>query len=284
MTNCFVEWATTKNPSSMLLFHSHKYYEFYFLEEGSRSLHIENDQFDLLQNDILLIPAKQLHRTEGEDNHSRYLVNFNVDYLSERQLEIVETCQQQKIVMTKEEAMKIFDVLKTLYSIQENKSKQNDKYKELDFNTCFSFLLYSILNLKNFPAKKYKAKSAYRLRTKQIISYIQEHYTEKITLDLFCKKFFISEHTLCSSFKKDTNLSIIDYLIKTRLNKAQAMLMYSNKKISEISEACGFSSPNYFQLTFTKHLKISPSEFRKNNSISIDYSSWGGDQHSLKSN
>ncbi len=270
MKNCFIEKYTSPGTYAMPLFHSHNYYEMYFLKSGSRSFYVENDSFALKENDILLVPANYLHRTEGEQ-YTRYLVNFNEEYLDEQQLEMVELCELQKFSLSPAEAEKIFDLLETLYSIQEDKTKKNSTYKDLNFHTCFSFLFYTLSNLKNFPVQRHQSTSSYSLRTKQIISHIQEHYMEKITLDLFCQMFFVTQHTLCTSFKKDTGISIIDFLLKTRLNKAQNMLMYSNKKIHQIAEECGFSSANYFHLIFSKHLKISPSEFRKNNKIILNY-------------
>ncbi len=270
MKNCFIEKFTSPGTYTMPLFHSHNYYEMYFLKSGSRSFYIENDSFSLNENDVLLVPTNYLHRTEG-GQYTRYLVNFNAEYLDERQLEIVELCELQKFSLSPTEATKIFDLLETLYRIQEDQSKKNSAYKNLNFQTCFSFLFYTLTTLENFPTQKHQSASSYSLRTKQIISYIQERYKEKITLEFFCQMFFVTQHTLCTSFKKDTGMSIIDFLLKTRLNKAQELLMYSNKKIHQIAEECGFSSANYFHLIFSKHLKISPSEFRKNNKITVNY-------------
>ncbi len=275
MRDCFVQKTTVNVKSAMALPHSHTLYELYVLEEGSRTFYIESDEFTMNDNDLLLVPASVPHRTEG-DSYTRYLVNFSYDYITERQKKIIDLFVRQKFSMTKDEAGRIFYLLNMLLDLQADNSRNTEQYKKEDFNTCFSFLLYAISKLKNFPTKKYAPVKGYHPRTKKIISYIQEHYAEKITLDMFCKMLFVSESALCASFKKDTDMTIIDYLLKTRLKQAENMLMRSHKKISQIAEDCGFSSQNYFNLIFTKHLKCSPSEYRKTRQVKPDFSGGGG--------
>jgi AraC-like DNA-binding protein len=55
----------------------------------------------------------------------------------------------------------------------------------------------------------------------------------------------------------------MDYLLMLRLSKAKEELMNTEKSIKEISESCGFSSPNYFSLIFKRKENISPGNYRK---------------------
>ncbi len=277
MKNCFIEKESSVKRYTMPLFHSHNYYELYFLQQGNRSFYIENDSFSLSNNDLILVPAKFSHRTTGE-NFTRYIVNFTHDFLRESEIRIIELCERQPISMQAKEAEKVFDILDTLLLIQSDNTKQNLSNKDYNFNVCFSYLLFTLSTLKNFPKQKYVEQKGYRPRTKKIMAYIQEHFKEPINLDYFCRMFFISEHALCSSFKKDTGMTIINYLLNTRLKNAQRLLTYSNKKIQQISDECGFSSPKYFNRIFKQVINASPSEFRKTNRIVVDYSGGGEDK------
>ncbi len=268
MKNCFIQKSSTINKSNMPLAHSHSNYEFYFLFSGKTSVNIESETFQLSKNDILLIPPSLFHQTNSEER-TRYLLNFTPDYLNEYELEVVNLCQQQTISMTVKESEMVFDILEKLLSLQNDSYDKNPKYKDFNYNTCFSFLLYTISILKDFPTQPRIPQKGYSQRNKKIISYINSHLSDKLTLTFFCKMFFISPHVLCDSFKKDTNMTIKNFILKSRLKKAQEKLMYSDKKINQISEECGFSSPNYFNLIFTKHFKVSPSAFRKSNKIIV---------------
>ncbi len=271
MKNCFIEKESSVKRYTMPLYHSHNYYELYFLAQGDRSFNIENDNYSLSQNDLLIVPANYQHKTSGA-GFTRYLLNFTQDYLNESELAVVEQCEQQKISLSKEESAKFIDLLETLLLIQSDNLKDNQKNSEYNYKTCFSFLMYTLSTFKNFPKKKYLPRKRYKARTKQILNYIEKHYKDEINLDFFCKMFYISEPALVASFKKDTGMTIMNYLLLTRLKKAQGMLMYSNKSIEQISDECGFSSRKYFTLIFTKHIKISPLKFRKTNQIILNYS------------
>ena len=267
MDNCFIEKASMSVPSAMPVQHCHPYYELYMLVEGNRKIFIENDEYTMAKNDLLLIPSNILHRTDG-NTYTRFLVNFNENYSDEEQKDVIELFQRQKLSATPEEAKNIFSIINAMYELQEDNSKEI-KNKEYDIKTLFRFLMFFISKTKNFPKTKYSSKNIYSTRTKAVIDYINKHYQETITLDLLSKNFFVAKSVLCNEFKKNTHTSIIDYLLRVRLKKAQDLLMYSDESINRISVLCGFSSQCYFYLIFKKHIKASPSEYRKKHKISF---------------
>lgn len=262
MQNCTVNIATSLNYYTMPVHHIHSYYELYILIEGERTIQIESDEYSMNKNEFLLIPANIPHRTDG-GFFTRYLLNFTKEYLDETQYTIVDLLQRHKITMLQEEADHLITILKIMYKIQEDTSKN----KENNLKVLFNYFILFLTQLKNYPISKFIPKNNYNTRTKKIIDYIDKHYNENITLDFLCKIFYISKPALCGNFKKNTNMSIIDYLLKTRLKNAQEKLMYTNNSIRDIAISCGFSSQQYFYLIFKKHLKVSPQTFRKTNKI-----------------
>lgn len=60
---------------------------------------------------------------------------------------------------------------------------------------------------------------------------------------------------------------INDYVVKARLKKAKHLLLHSDKTISEISAAVGFSSQTYFSTSFKNHFGISPSDFKSSHLV-----------------
>ena len=64
-------------------------------------------------------------------------------------------------------------------------------------------------------------------------------------------------------FKKETKMSMLEYLIDVRFRQAENLLGNSTLSIKEISNMCGFSDPLYFSALFKKYHKISPKDYRK---------------------
>ncbi len=261
MKECFIDKRSARDRFYMPVSHSHVFYEMYILQKGKRQIYIENDEYEMAENDLIVIPAKTPHRTEGEP-YTRYLVNFNEDYLDEFQAEIIDICQHQKISLTPQESERMIYIIESMLSVQEELNKKNHR-KEYRIQVLFSYLIFELSKLTNFPKEKFTHTNSFSKRTKLILNYIDTHYDEPINLEMLCQKFFISKPALCNDFKKNVGMSIIDYLLKKRLFVAQDLLINSHMKISEIAKACGFSSQNYFNLIFTKHVKISPTKYRK---------------------
>ena len=72
---------------------------------------------------------------------------------------------------------------------------------------------------------------------------------------------------LCSLFKKDTNITIIDYLNFVRIKKACEFIRYSD--IKQIGSRVGFTNISHFNRTFKKLMEISPNQFGKIQPVSI---------------
>lgn len=95
-----------------------------------------------------------------------------------------------------------------------------------------------------------------------IITYLQNNYKEKITLEQLATLFTTNRTTLNAQFYKATNLSIIEYLIKLRVNLAETMLRDTLIPITEIMDRVGFNNSTHFWRTFKKYNSLSPKEYR----------------------
>lgn len=96
-----------------------------------------------------------------------------------------------------------------------------------------------------------------------LISYMEEHYREPVTLDLLAEQVHLSKGYLCESFKKEMHQTIMQYLTKLRISRARILLIeYPEQKVAEIGRMCGFESPSYFGETFRKIVGMTPNEYR----------------------
>lgn len=100
---------------------------------------------------------------------------------------------------------------------------------------------------------------------KDMISYINEHYAEKITLDSIARAGKVGKTGCCNIFKRYVNKSPNEYLTDLRLRKGIELLFDTDMTILEISHEVGFSGASYFTETFRKHYGCAPNEYRKRN-------------------
>lgn len=95
------------------------------------------------------------------------------------------------------------------------------------------------------------------------VAYINRHYSKNITLEDICREVYVSKYYFCRKFKDMMGMTVMEYISKTRLSAAKAMLKSSNMSIEAISERCGFSSVSYFSQSFKKQMGISATKYRK---------------------
>lgn len=98
----------------------------------------------------------------------------------------------------------------------------------------------------------------------QIIKkYINDHYDKQPTLEEFAVQVELNPIYLSSLFKKHTGMTLTDYLIETRLEKAKELLKNTVLTISQISYEVGYKDSKYFSKLFRRKVGIKPNDYRK---------------------
>ena len=97
----------------------------------------------------------------------------------------------------------------------------------------------------------------------RINDYIEENYTNNISLSNIADKFFINKNYLCDIFKAETDTTINEYITTLRINKGKSLIRDTNLTLTEISYEIGYQNTSYFNRVFRKKTGISPSEDMK---------------------
>ncbi|UKS28350.1 response regulator [Paenibacillus sp. HWE-109] len=97
----------------------------------------------------------------------------------------------------------------------------------------------------------------------QVKKYIDEHYSEKITLNQMAELVYLNPSYFSIQFKKETGINFIDYLKNCRMEKAKELLRRIDLKVYEIGELVGYQDRKYFATTFKSHTKLTPLEYRQ---------------------
>lgn len=96
----------------------------------------------------------------------------------------------------------------------------------------------------------------------EMCRYLEEHYSEKLSLEDVTQKVGFSKYYGGRLFKQYMGTTIIDYLIQIRMNKAKELLAQGEYSIKQISYMIGYQDPNYFTWSFKKAMGMSPVKYR----------------------
>lgn len=104
--------------------------------------------------------------------------------------------------------------------------------------------------------------SLYEDTFKSMVTYIGEHFQEKLSLDDIAAAGNIGK-TLCAKiFKKYASKTPGDYLIHYRITQSMEWLSDRNRKITDIAFSAGFNSTSHYTETFRKIVGCTPNQFR----------------------
>jgi len=96
-----------------------------------------------------------------------------------------------------------------------------------------------------------------------VMQYVRMHYQEELTVENIAEQMHMSKFYLCHMFRKQTGLTVMQYLYEQRLAAAKRLLQASSESISDIAYSCGFGSSSHFCTWFRKKEGMSPREYRK---------------------
>lgn len=105
-------------------------------------------------------------------------------------------------------------------------------------------------------------KTSYSKPIRVIIEYIENHYAEKITLEMLASQTNLSTSYLSNMIKKETGLSLTDNINKVRVEQSKKLLLNTNLSSQEVAVRVGFSYQNHFASIFKKFTGVSPTDFR----------------------
>lgn len=97
----------------------------------------------------------------------------------------------------------------------------------------------------------------------QAANYVHKHLSDSITVADIAGALYLSRSQLSARFKKETGMTLVDFIQKEKTEEAKRLLRYSDKSLTAISSYLGFSSQSHFSRVFKKYTNRTPGEYRE---------------------
>ena len=99
---------------------------------------------------------------------------------------------------------------------------------------------------------------------KEMVSYIQQNFTGKISLREFGEQFHLSEKYISRYFKEHFHITLSQYVTYLRLEHAKQLLQDTDIPVTDVAMQSGYQNVSYFIRSFQKAYAVSPLKYRKN--------------------
>lgn len=101
------------------------------------------------------------------------------------------------------------------------------------------------------------------IQKSDILRYMYNHLSEKLTLTKLSKLFFMSESTISAYIQQTTGLSFFDLLNEMRIGKTLNFLIYTDLTIKELAEILGFVDSAHISKVFSAKMGMTANDYRR---------------------
>jgi len=258
-----------ERKDSGVLAHWHKSLEISYTMSGKISeFTIDGTAHETNSGDILVINSNAVHSIWDDHNHTKALsLIFPYAFIK---AEIADYDNKSfrltnRIAYTDLQKAKLAELrglLDRYFVVME--SEGADKGRLL-----LKGLIYQILHLLDahfsVPKEGDKRADASLPLIAAITEYIDANLNNDLALDKLAAAFHLSYTHLCRLFKKETGSTIHSHIVEQRLNKAVKLLMFTDKNIRYIVDACGFPNQKSFSASFKNKYGMTPKRYRDEN-------------------
>lgn len=245
--------------------HTHDFYEIFFLTDGHVIFHIEGREYEAERGDIILIPPGVAHSETPGEIYERIMLRLNPWYLnriSSKQTKLTHcfiSAQKRGYIIQVNPYLR--NRLKTLLCDIWLETKENRFGKDILIEAELKKLLIILERCHSERVCTGRQVGRDMEDTlDQMIHYIDLHYTEAVTLNMLCERFYISKFYLERSFEHITGKSVYQYILEKRMLMAKQLLLFGERP-TDIYALCGFTHYSNFYRAFKKYYGLPPGRF-----------------------
>lgn len=247
--------------------HWHDDIELIAVLSGEMRYNVNGEIISIRENEGIIVNARQIHfgfSTERKDCDficillHPLMLCATPAYERDFVLPVLHNCNAAyiKLNATIPWQEELYEAIRSMYSATGKKAAP------LEIQSLF-FRIWAQL-YENIPSEsKPEMQNSGLSILKKMIGFIQQNYTEKMTLADIAASGAVGQSKCCKLFAAYIGQTPTAYLIQYRLGKSTELLKNTDMTITEIAHAAGFSGSSYYAEAFRKWSGESPSEYRK---------------------
>ncbi len=251
-------------------FHCHDFYEIYLYIRGARHFGVDNSVYRMEPNQLVIIPPFRMHGFLREDSvpeYERAYLYCSPEFLNRIGCGLVDLsallgdpadgpdCRMYPL--SQEKAEECSGLLRQLMN---NSGARTPYDRFTDLTYILPFFRIVLETMESASPRQSAATGSPGMH--DVLVYVNEHFTEPLTLATLSAQCGVSVSTLSHDFMRYTHHSLYNYILYRRIMLAKQKL-FEPLSLSDIALLCGFGDYSNFLRAFKKIAGISPKEYRK---------------------
>ncbi len=253
------------------MWHWHREIELTWFQSGQMEYYVNDKKYLLQEGEGLFCNSNALHSGHMADGHDcryisvtfspRFIYGYENSLLQTKYVDFItsnEVWHSLKLSPEVDWQQAIIWDLKKIYQMSLSPSADYELEVHLLLTGIWQKLYryYAALPEREHHSQKHLK------RLKDILTYLQEHYRQEISLDDVASHINICKSECCRFFKKYMKMTIFEYVLFLRIQSSLPLLM-SGESITKTAGMVGFSTPAYYGQIFKRYMGCSPGQYRK---------------------
>lgn len=238
--------------------HLHKEVEFVYVLSGQIFITIDEQTYLLNPGDCSLSFPNCIHRSQTVTQSEILLCIFSLDFMNDFIKEFSDFRPEMPILSANEISA---DAQNALLRLKTLSPSQHDPRLFKGYLTIAMTEILEKMNLKPFVSNIEMNLS------QQLLTYIDTHYTETLSLESIAKALGVSKFYLSRIFSDKLHTSYTTYLSGKRVELAKILLTSTPLSITEVAYEAGFSSTRTFFRTFEETCHLTPKAYRSKHAL-----------------
>lgn len=254
------------HPRYVMPLHWHGEFEIDRILSGRFDAYVDNVHYPLQTGDVLMVNCGALHRGEPHDCAYECLV-FDVGMLCKSSVSSISRCLRPLIDRTAS-VRAVYTaadttMLKTVDALFTVMREQPPFYELQTFSLLFSLFAALYRNGDVVGTRPVAGEGRQQQAMATLLSWIGEHYTERITLAQLAAVCGFNEKYVCRFFRKYTAHSPMEYINQYRIAAACRAMTEQGLTVTEAALQNGFNDLSYFSKIFKREKGQTPQSYRR---------------------
>ena len=244
--------------------HWHDEFELIHVRSGALRVTVDGVEYRLHAGDSAFVAGGQAHAASPEDCVYECIV-FDPAMLlrsGDACKHYIHRIQNRSVVLTPHfpaSCVAVKEAMTRLFSTAFQPERAPNAL--LVFGALMDFFGWVFENGAYTESSEFSRHSRRIRHLKEVLTFIEQHYSEPITLPELAESVHMSPKYFCRFFRQMTRRTPIDYLNYYRVECACQELSTTEKSVTEVALDCGFNDISYFIKTFRRHKGVSPGKY-----------------------
>ena len=239
--------------------------EVLFVLKGEIDILSTYDRFHMGANDFTVINKGDVHYIKGRGENLVLSLYMDLSRFEERH-EFVQyiyfLCESFNVNDMQEKYIPEIRSVITDITLEAAKAKGRDIALINEKATELMDILVDRYDLANYSSGR-EIPESQRQRYYRIVKIIDTRYGEKLEISDLARQEYMGKNYISQFWKNLTGMNLTDYITSVRTERAERMMLTTDKNINEVALNCGFSDTKYIYKGFRKWYEKTPSQHKK---------------------